>query len=762
MPHLAEPVLCRFDDLVLDRQAGTLSRVHADGPRTSVQLGSRALQILCLLVDRHGEVVSSREIMDVVWGSLAVEANNLTVQLSALRRVLDPGREQGSCIQNVPGRGYRFVPEVTISPSLRDAPAAAQADDAQVATDAPPGQPPPVTTALASAARPRHWHIAWVAASLCAAAALTAAAWYASHTLPSHIEATIAPAPATPATIPPMERPRLSLVVLPFSNLGGDGVNNDVVDAIADDLTTDLSRWRDALVIARNSAVTYKGKPIDIRRVGEELGVHYAVEGSVRGVDGALRVNVQLVATDTGAQLWAERLEVRRDGIGYDVDDIGRQISFVLGARIVDTEAAHNLRERPSNPDVADILLRANAVYNRPVTPQRLVELVSLYERALELDPNSATALAGLTEALLNSISPFAEDPSAPGKIRRAEHLLQRAELLRPDDWRVMLGRVHLLGAQGRCRDVIPAAQRAADAYTFLSGPHQWIGICLILEGKPAEAILALQQSIRRHPRNPSIFTRYRLIGYASLFAGQYDDSVQWFGRALAANPGDDPVSRSSAYASMAAAQALGGHIEEARSSAVEAERLNPRLTVRSRFPFNLNSPAAFAQVASMREGMRLAGIRDHADEDADPGLPSDDRLQPSNEAPTPTTAPGVHTIRTPDLTQLIQQRHPLVLDTTNWGQSIPGAVGLWGAGIGGSTSDHFQERLARKMQQLTGGDRTMPVVAMGFNSERYQGRNLALRLVALGYTEVYWYRGGREAWQVAGLPEAELVLQDW
>jgi hypothetical protein len=212
----------------------------------------------------------------------------------------------------------------------------------------------------------------------------------------------------------------------------------------------------------------------------------------------------------------------------------------------------------------------------------------------------------------------------------------------------------------------------------------------------------------------------------------------------------------------MAAAQALGGHSEEARLSAAEAERLNPRLTVRSHFPFNLKDPAAFAQVARMREGMRRAGSRDHADEDADLGLPSDARLHPSNEAPTPTTAPGVHTIRTPDLTQLIQQRHPLVLDTTNWGQSIPGAVGLWGAGIGGSTSDQFQERLARKMQQLTGGDRTMPVVAMGFNSERYQGRNLALRLVALGYTEVYWYRGGREAWQVAGLPEAELVLQDW
>ena len=88
--------------------------------------------------------------------------------------------------------------------------------------------------------------------------------------------------------------------------------------------------------------------------------------------------------------------------------------------------------------------------------------------------------------------------------------------------------------------------------------------------------------------------------------------------------------------------------------------------------------------------------------------------------------------------------------------------IGLWGAGVGGNLSDEYQDRLARKMQQLTGGDRSRPIVAMGSNSERYQGRNLALRLVAMGYSQVYWYRGGREAWQAAGLPDAELVLQDW
>jgi hypothetical protein len=159
---------------------------------------------------------------------------------------------------------------------------------------------------------------------------------------------------------------------------------------------------------------------------------------------------------------------------------------------------------------------------------------------------------------------------------------------------------------------------------------------------------------------------------------------------------------------------------------------------------------------------LRLAGIRDHADEDADPGFPADDVLHTNYEAPTPISAPGVRTIRTPDLATLLEQRKPLVLDTIPWGKSIPGAIGLWGAGVGGTMFDEYQNRLSRKMQQLTRGDRNVPMVAMGSNSERFQGRNLALRLVMLGYSEVYWYRGGSEAWEVAGLSTTELVVQDW
>ena len=206
-----------------------------------------------------------------------------------------------------------------------------------------------------------------------------------------------------------------------------------------------------------------------------------------------------MISTETGTHLWAERFDVSRDGVGYGVDDIVRQIAFTLNVRIVDAEAARSLRERPSNPEVADILLRARSIYNRPPTPQREAELIPLYERALELDPNSATALAGLAEALLDSYN--SEDPTAPERLHRAEELLKRAELVRYDDWKVMWVRVLLLGQQNRCQEVIPAAQRAVAAHPFLTGPLQLIGNCLIRMGRAAEAIPELERAIRISPR---------------------------------------------------------------------------------------------------------------------------------------------------------------------------------------------------------------------------------------------------------------------
>jgi tetratricopeptide (TPR) repeat protein len=472
-----------------------------------------------------------------------------------------------------------------------------------------------------------------------------------------------------------------------------------------------------------------------------------------------LRVNAQLVSTETATHLWSERFDVGRDGIGYGIDDIIRQIGIALNVKLIDIESIRSARERPTNPDAADVLLQARALDYRPVTPETQGQLVALYERAVELDPSSALPLAGLANAILDSIT--YEDPTTPAKLRRAEGLIARAELLRPDLAIVMWDRVFLLAQQFRCPELVPAAQRLNEAYPNYTGGHFRLGICLAADGKAADAIPESEQAIRLNPRNPQNFNRYLGIGFALVFLDRCDEAIPWFNRSLAANPGVG--NRRNTLAAIAAAQALAGRTEDARSSADEAMRLWPTLTVRSYLRYKITNSIAVTQLARMLDGMRLAGIRDHADEDADFAVSSDNLLHSNYEARTPTIVPGAQIIGTHDLITLVDERKPLVVDASiSWGKSIPGAIGLWGAGVGGSVSDDYQGRMGNKLHQLTHGDRNLPVVVMGWNSERYQGRNLALRLVALGYTNVYWYRGGREAWEVAGLPETDLVMQDW
>ena len=154
-------------------------------------------------------------------------------------------------------------------------------------------------------------------------------------------------------------------------------------------------------------------------------------------------------------------------------------------------------------------------------------------------------------------------------------------------------------------------------------------------------------------------------------------------------------------------------------------------------------------------EGLRAAGLRDHVPEDADAGLAPDGSLSSVWRGPTPTAVPGAATIRTDDLVRLIAEERPLVLDLNPNGRALPGAVLIRGQLLGGDFGDALQDRLRRLMLSLSGGDLAHPVVVASWNSERWAARNIALRLVALGYTNVHWYRGGKEVWEARGLPTA-------
>jgi rhodanese-related sulfurtransferase len=291
------------------------------------------------------------------------------------------------------------------------------------------------------------------------------------------------------------------------------------------------------------------------------------------------------------------------------------------------------------------------------------------------------------------------------------------------------------------------------------------LGACEAFTGHAEKTLSLMRTAAMLSPRDPVMYINYRRMGLASMLLGRDGDAIEWLNRSLAVDPDAPAISRRPAYLMLAAIYARDGQEAAARQAVAEAHRLWPFDTLRRDWADGITNPVFVAQWQRYRDGLRLAGERDHADEHADFGVPSDAVLHSSLEGYTPTTAPGVTTIRTGELTQLIDERKPVVLDAVALDfsdRSLPGAIRLEASGLGGSFTDHAQDRLRQKVGELTSGDMGRPIVAVGWNSESFDGRNLALRLVAMGYTHVYWYRGGREAWEVAGLPEAQVMATEW
>jgi adenylate cyclase len=728
MPVASETFV--FEGWRFDARAGSLLREDPNGDWRPVSIGTRARDILALLLERPGALVSKEAIMDAVWPNVVVEPNNLTVQIAALRRVLDGGRVGDSCIQTVAGRGYRFAPRVT---QLHEARSELES---QIA-------PPAATTHVP---RPQ-WR--WLLAGACviAVAALaiiaTYGGWFAGR--------------------PPL--PRLSLVVLPFENLSGDQKDDYLAEGITDDLTSDLSLIRAAYVVAPQSAYSYKGKPVDVRKIGEELGVRYVLKGAMRRIGSTLKVNVQLISTETGAQLWSDRLDEQIIDLAAGQEQIVMRLRDELDISMVDIEVARSLRERPANPDAFDLILRARALEHLPPSLQLSKDALALYERALSQDPSSQIAMVGVAYYLIET-SPIGNWGSFED-MQRAGRLLEKARAIAPDSNLVLNTYVYWLRSVDRCPEAIEAAGRAIQ--TDPNRARVWTGIfnelavCKTFTGHADEAIALQKQADELNPRSPWKFNRYRFMGLDALLLGRDADAIAFLQRSLALNPAVHGGTQWD-FLWLAGAYARTGQMQEASRYLSAADRLWPYDTVRGHFPPYPSSAVYVEQLKRLQASFSLAGERDHADEDADFGVPADGALHSEFAGHTPMKAPGAKTIRTTDLVAFLAEARPVVIDTVtySWGRSIPDAVGLKFAGLGGGFTDTAQDHLRSKMQELTSGDLDRPIVAVGWNSERFDGRNLALRLVALGYRQVYWYRGGREAWEVNGLPEGELEVRQW
>jgi TolB-like protein len=311
---------------------------------------------------------------------------------------------------------------------------------------------------------------------------------------------------AVPTTNPPTASeakptPRLSIVVLPFANLSNDPEQQYFADGITEDLTTDLSRIVDMFVISRNTAFNYRNKPVDTKQIGRELGVRYVLEGSVQRSGSQLRITAQLIATETDAHLWAERFDRDIRDLFALQNEITGRIAVALNVELLAAEAARPIE----HPDAVDYILRGRAALYAGVARANNAEQMSLFERALALDPQSVEAQTYLAGALAGRVLNGWSD-SAAADIARAEALLGQALAASPRNPHVHLVRGMVLRAQNRCEEAIPEFE------TAIASNRNWVvaiaslGWCKFLTGSIEEIIPLHEQCIRLSPRDNLVF----------------------------------------------------------------------------------------------------------------------------------------------------------------------------------------------------------------------------------------------------------------
>jgi adenylate cyclase len=264
----------------------------------------------------------------------------------------------------------------------------------------------PATGVLAIAPRRRRVAPLSMAAAATGALVIAVIAWWlwpatrSSPAPPANVGTASESKQTAPSVMEPAVAPRLSIVVLPFANLSNDPEQQYFADGVTEDLTTDLSRISHMLVISRNTAFTYRDKPVNAKQIGRELGVRYVLEGSVRRSGNQVRVTAQLIDAATDTHLWADRFDRDTGDLFALQNDITRRIAIALSSELVIAEAA-----RPTeHPDALDYILRGRAASHKVTTPDNYTQAVDLFEHALALDPGSVEAQTSLALALIDRV----------------------------------------------------------------------------------------------------------------------------------------------------------------------------------------------------------------------------------------------------------------------------------------------------------------------------------------------------------------------
>jgi adenylate cyclase len=401
-------------------------------------------------------------------------------------------------------------------------------------------------------------------------------AWYILFANRPTTVATSAPAPVAADQVAP-EPARLSLVVLPFTNLSNDPSQDYFADGITENLTTDLSRISNSFVIARNTAFTFKGKNIDAKQIGKELGVRYVLEGSVQRDQGRVRVNVQLIDAASGAHIWADRFDEDVADLFRLQDAVVARLANSLGLELVKAEAEKSTHSK--NPKAIDLDMRGKALLETKYVQAANTKEINhaaraLFEQALAIDPNDPYALAG--SAWTYFIDYYFEwGTSATDYDSKVIGQADQAIALDPHS-RAYNEKTMYLNSSGRSNEGLRTANEGLANNPNFAPLYNARAYAEINLGRFEEAKTDIFQAMRLSPRDPAINLWRTNLADAEMGLGHFDAAIDLIRQSI-----DAGFRNAYAYKELAAAYALAGKTEDAKIALAEALRLSPNLTIK-------------------------------------------------------------------------------------------------------------------------------------------------------------------------------------
>jgi adenylate cyclase len=398
-------------------------------------------------------------------------------------------------------------------------------------------------------------------------------------------------------SLPLPEKP--SIAVLPFQNLNGDPGQEYFADGMVEEITTALSHYPSLFVIARNSCFTYKGRAVDVKQVGRELGVRYVLEGSVRKAGDRIRVAAQLVEAETGIHDWAERYDRDLTDIFALQDEITQAVTIAVTPAIAGAEQRRAMRRPPESLDAWAAYQRGLWHFGKGTADDNALAQ-KFFRQAIDLDPSFAGSYTGLAYAHWRAAGVFGTESLAEAE-DLAESLVRRAVALDPNDAEARTCFGNHLMRRGDYAGALAEIERALAMSPNLADAHGALGSVLTRSGHPREGRIALEKCIRLDPRNPNNNQQLLVITISHYLSREYDAAVEAAKRGIRAYPG-----HSNQYRWLAAALGQSGRIEEAKEALARAIAIAPAafdMFVRRRVPWHRPEDHAH-----MVEGLRKAG----------------------------------------------------------------------------------------------------------------------------------------------------------